>query len=222
MEDSLKARTSIGLLFGVAMLTACSDAPAPKLSKEEEQVLDAMMFLFSGLEDNTKDDYGLTPWKREAKGRNVEFTKIGENGISSSDEEENRKLRQSKYIRYLRRITIEEPCVFHFEEINEFSKGDSTEDFSFHSFKNSLNTHIFNLGNAHKFVLNFEHEYSSRPVIEIEGPRVVCEEYGYCENEWDSSISGMSGSRFQGTEAENSRRLRALEFIKKMCPGKPY
>jgi hypothetical protein len=57
-------RVRIGMLLGAAMLAACSNS-ASNLSKEEEQVLDAMMFLFTGIEDNTKDDVGLTPWRRE-------------------------------------------------------------------------------------------------------------------------------------------------------------
>ena len=121
----------IGMLCGAVVLVGCSDS-ASKLSKDEEQVLDAMMFLFSGIEDNTKDDWGLTPWRREVKGRSIEFWKLGKNGIGSSDEEENRKIRQSTYVRYLERISLSEPCLFHFEEITEFSKGDSQEDFSWH------------------------------------------------------------------------------------------
>jgi hypothetical protein len=109
------------MLFGVALLAACSEPAAPKLSKEDERILDAMMFLFSGIEDNTKDDYGLTPWQREVKGRSIEFSMIGKNGMHSSDDEDERKLRPSTYMRYMERITLEEPCVFHFEEINEFS-----------------------------------------------------------------------------------------------------
>jgi hypothetical protein len=214
-------RTWIGMLFGAAMLAACSDS-ASKLSKEEEQVLDAMMFLFSGIEDNTKDDWGLTPWRREVNTRGIEFSKLGKNGISSSDEEDNRKIRQSTYVRYLERISLKEPCVFYFEEITEFSKGDSHEDFSWHSSKNALNTHIFNLANAHVFNLNVEDARFTKALIEMAGPRVECTEYDYCENAWNSFFSGMDSGRFNGGNAENSRRLRAMELIKKTCPGKPY
>jgi len=49
-------------------------------------------------------------------GRSIEFTQVGKNGNGSSDEEVNRKIRQSTYVRYLERIRIEEPCVFHFED----------------------------------------------------------------------------------------------------------
>jgi hypothetical protein len=215
-------RTWIGILCGAALLAACSDS-ATKLSKDEEQVLDAMMFLFSGIEDNTKDDTGLTPWRREVKGRSIEFSKLGKNGIGSSDEEENQKIRQSTYVRYLERISLKEPCVFHFEEITEFSKGDSQEDFSWHSFKNALNTDIiFNLANAHVFNLNVEDAKSTKALIELAGPRVECTEYGFCENAWNSFFSGMDLGRFHGGDFENNRRLRAVELIKKVCPGKPF
>ncbi len=188
-----------GMLFAVAVLAACSDS-SPKLSKDEEEVLDAMMFLFTGIEDNTKDDWGLTPWRREVKGRSIEFTKLGKNGIGSSDAEENRKIRQSTYVRYLERISLKEPCVFHFQEIDEFSKGDSTEDFSWHSYTNALNTHIFNLANAYEFKLNVKEAEYSRAVIEMAGPRVICEEFGYCESTWDSTISGMGLGRLRDNE----------------------
>jgi hypothetical protein len=219
-EESV-CRAWTGMLFGALILAACFDS-ASKLSREEEQVLDAMMFLFSGIEDNTKDDGGLAPWRREVKGRSIEFSKLGKNGIGSSDEEENRKIRQSTYVRYLERISLKEPCVFHFEEIIEFSKGDSQEDFSWHSFKNGLNTHIFNLANAHVFKLSVGAATFTKRIIELEGPRVRCTEGGYCENAWNSLRSGMDFRRFNGGDAENIRRLRAMELIKKTCPGKSY
>src|SRR5437870_3212184 len=103
-------RAWTGMLLGTAMVAGCFESATndsatkdsvAKLSKEEEQVLDAMMFLFSGIEDNTKDDTGLTPWRREVKGRSIEFSKLGKNGFGFSDEEENRKTRQSTYVRRL-------------------------------------------------------------------------------------------------------------------------
>jgi hypothetical protein len=215
------------MLFSAALLAACSDDGSSKLSKDEEQTLDAMMFLFSGIEDNVKDG-GRTPWRREAKGRSIEFSRVdclwaeGCTRIGSSDEGDNRKMRQSAYVRYLKRISLKEPCVFHFEDITEFSKGDSTEDFSWYSSKNALNTHIFNLANAHIFNLNLEDTTLIPATIEMAGPRVVCEEDDYCENAWNSSISGMALGRFNGGDAENTRRLRATKLIKRACPGKPY
>jgi hypothetical protein len=142
-----KAWTAI--LLGTVMLAACSDS-SPRLTNEEEQVLDAMTFLFSGLEDNTKDREGDPDrWRREVRGRSIEFSKLGSTvGIGSSDEDMNRKLRQSKYVRHLERISLEGPCEFYFEEIDQLSKGDSREDFSSDSSKNLLNTLRVNLANA--------------------------------------------------------------------------
>jgi hypothetical protein len=216
------------MLFGAAMLAACSDSasnsstsdPASKLSKEEELVLDAMMFLFTGIEDNTEDKWGLTPWRREVKGRSIEFSELAKNGIFWDNEEQNRKMRQSTYMRYLRRITLKEPCVFHFEAIEEFSKGDSRKDFTSYSTTEYGGTHTFNLGNAHHFNLDVDTGWGA--AIAMAGPRVECDQLGYCENAWNSGISGMHDGRFKGEDAENDRRLRAMELIKKACPGKPY
>jgi hypothetical protein len=217
-SDRRLRRTWIGTLCGAALLAACSDSVA-KLSKDEEQVLDAMMFLFSGIEDNTKDDKGLTPWRREVKGRSIEFSKLGNNGIGSSDDEVNQKISQSRYVRHLDRISQKEPCVFDFDEATDFSKGDSQEDFSWYSMKGS--THTFNLANAHVFNLNVEDASSTKALIELTGPRVECEA-DYCENTWNSFDSGMDLGRFHGGDFENNRRLRAVELIKKACPGKPF
>jgi hypothetical protein len=120
------------VLLGATMLTACFEPTAPKLSKDDERALDAMMFLFLGLEDNTEFEQALTPWRREVKGRTVEFSTISKNGIYSSDEDDNRKLRQSDYTRYIKRIAQIEPCVFRFEFMNEFSNGANKEEFSWH------------------------------------------------------------------------------------------
>jgi hypothetical protein len=64
------------------MLAGCFDSATQqsatkdlvvKLSKGEEQLLDAMAFLFSGMEDNIKDGKFM-PWRREVEGRTIEFS----------------------------------------------------------------------------------------------------------------------------------------------------
>jgi hypothetical protein len=42
------------------------------------------------------------------------------------------------------------------------------------------------------------------------------------ENAWNSFFSGLDLGRFNGGDYENGRRLKALELIKKSCPGKPF
>jgi hypothetical protein len=213
-------KIAIGTLC-VALLTACSD-PAHTLSKDEEQILDAVMFLFTGVEDNTQVGSSPQTWRREVTGRSIEFSTITENkGIGFSDDETNRKTRQSAYVRDVQRITLEGACVFHIEILTEFSKGNSKEDFSGYSSK-SANSITFNLANASNLKLDAE-DVHTRALIALAGPRVACTDYGgYCENAWNSFDAGLDRNTFHGGEAENGRRQRALEFIKKVCPGKPY
>jgi hypothetical protein len=72
---------TIGAIFA---LTGCFDL-GPKLSQDEEKALDAVMYLFTGLEDNLDDTDGKgMPWQRGVKGRNLEYWRISPNfGLSS-------------------------------------------------------------------------------------------------------------------------------------------
>jgi hypothetical protein len=75
------------ILFCVGALTACSDRSeqATKLSKEEAELLDAVMFALTGIEDNLTEKDKSEPWKRQVIGRTIEFAQIGKNGIGTSD-----------------------------------------------------------------------------------------------------------------------------------------
>jgi hypothetical protein len=209
-------RSLIALVCTLA-LVGCFES-TPKLSKDEEHLLDAVTYFFTGLEDNFTDGVGRSPWQREVKGRGIEFSRVSRNGIGSSSEEFNRKTRPSKYVRYLRRISLVEPCAFQFEEITDFSKGDSQQDFSAYSMKSGTNV-IFNLANAYHFNFNTE---DLTPAIELAGPRVVCDAPDSCQNSWNSFMSGVGLGTLKGSNDENKRRLGAFILIKKSCPGKPY
>lgn len=204
-------------------LAACFD-PAPKLSKEDEQLFDAVMYAFTGIEDNTRDSYGITSWKKEPITNGFRFTTIGKNGIGTSDPELNKKIRQSKYVKYVYRLTSNERCVFRFEDFNEFSKGDSETEFVRieGDGNNILNNATFNFGNAHKF--EFVDNGLGTPIIVLEGPKVMCQEEigGHCKNSWTSEISGMAYNRFDSDDEAVRRRGRAIELIKKACPGKAF
>lgn len=57
----------------------------------------------------------------------------------------------------------------------------------------------------------------------LEGPKVMCqEEIGYCENGWTREISGMAYNRFDSDDGAVRGRGRAIELIKKACPGKAF
>jgi hypothetical protein len=209
-------------------LAGCFDS-SPKLSKEDQQLFDAVMYAFTGIEDNTRDSNGLTSWQKEPTANGFRFTKIAKNGIFSSDPELNTKMRQSKYLKYVYRLTSKERCVFRFEDFDEFSKGESQTEFApieGHG-NNILNSATFNFGNAHKF--EFVDSDWGTPIIVLEGPKVVCQEEigGVCENRWTSENSGMAYTRFNGDEESGReesvrRRGRAIELIKKACPGKAF
>jgi hypothetical protein len=117
-----------------------------------------------------------------------------------------------------------ERCVFRFEDFDEFSKGDSQTEFARieREGNNILNSATFNFGSAHKF--EFVDNGWRTPIIVLEGPKVMCQEEigGYCENTWTSKISGMAYDRFDSDEEAVRRRGRAIELIKKACPGKAF
>ncbi|WP_316229611.1 hypothetical protein [Bradyrhizobium sp. SZCCHNR1070] len=214
-------KLGLGMLVGAILTAGCSE-PSAKLSKDEQQLLDAVMFLFTGLEDNTKVGSGPETWRREVKERTVEFSTIRENkGIGFSDEETNRKIRQSAYVREVEKISLIDPCTFHIEILTEFSRGSSRDDFGAYSSK-SMNSAVFYLANASRFLLDVEDAQHTRALIELAGPRVVCTDSGYCDNGWNSFEWGLDRGRFSGEEIENGRRQRALEFIQSKCPGRPF
>ena len=89
--------TWIKVLCCVGALTACSD----KLSKEEADMLDAVIFALDGVEDNAREKHRLVPWKREITGRTIEFETLGRNSYGFSDDETNAKTKNSSFVRYI-------------------------------------------------------------------------------------------------------------------------
>jgi len=104
-----------------ATLAGCSDQVS-KLSKEEAELLDAVMFVLDGREDNTDDQRGEGPCTRQVIGRSVEFSHIGKNGIGTSDDETNAKIRNSTFVRHVERISAPDTCVFRRWGVREFSR----------------------------------------------------------------------------------------------------
>ncbi len=199
-------------------LTGCFES-APKLSRDDERLLDAATYLFSGLEDNLDETGGKgMPWRRAVKGRAIEYWRISENRIGFSDDELNRKTSSSRYVRYSYRISSPELCSFTFEVMTEFSNRESQKDFSTFSMQDSASGMTFNVGNAHTF--QFEDDGWS-PYLRIQGPRAVCYRSGGCENGWNDVFSGLSLGRFSGSE-QIDRRKKALAVIKNSCPGKEF
>ncbi|SFJ54041.1 hypothetical protein [Bradyrhizobium sp. cf659] len=94
----LKLIAAMGAAFALA---GCFDSE-PKLSQDEEKLLEAVTYLFTGLEANLDDTDGKgMPWQRAVRGRKLEYWRISKNSIYSSDEAENKKMRKSTYVRYI-------------------------------------------------------------------------------------------------------------------------
>src|SRR5579864_727058 len=135
----------IGLLSCIGALTGCTE----KLSKEGTDLLDAIIFVSDDIEDHAKEDSWPEPWTRQVLGRTIEYTRRGRNDISSSNEDENKKIRNSSFIRYVERISSPEPCVFLRDSFIEFSKGNSQTDFSTYTMRNRLTAFTLNLAESY-------------------------------------------------------------------------
>jgi hypothetical protein len=208
-------RAWIGVLICIGALVACSDQ-TPKLSNEEVELLDAVIFALDGVEDNSIEKFRLVPWKRLVVGRTIEFSTLGNSSIYSSDDDFNAKTRSSKFIRYTKKITSPEKCVFRTESLMEWSKGDSTEEFTAYREDKTVTINLMNAYNV-----EMEYEYPTAAVF-MQGPSVACTERLWCENWLRKSIDAESNWNSREKPHSIRRREGAIAFIKKACPGKPY
>jgi hypothetical protein len=94
-------RRAASILMTLLALVGCTE----ELSKEENDLVDALIFALEGFEENTQPKYNLQPWKRMVTGRTVEFSTIRNNAIFSSDDAFNAKTRPSKFIRLSEMVT---------------------------------------------------------------------------------------------------------------------
>jgi hypothetical protein len=131
----------------VGALTACAE----KLSIKAADLLDAMIFVSDDIEDHTKEDTWPEPWRRQIIGRTIEYSRRGRSNIELSDEDENKKIRDSSFIRYVETISSPGPCVFLRDSAIEFSKGDSQTDFSAYTKPNRLTAYTLNLARLTAF-----------------------------------------------------------------------
>jgi hypothetical protein len=205
----------IGILCYVGALAACAEQPH-KLSKDEIEMFDAVIFALNGIEENASQDH-REPWKRQVIGRNIRFSAISKNSLFFGDDEMNAKTRPSSFIRYTEKISSPEACVFRRESLTEFSKGNSREEFTAYTMMGE--TVILNLANAYSFGIYYEYPEAN---VSMQGPSVACIEEGPCDNFWEKTI--YEEDDWKSVEKPHSivRRERAIALIKKTCPGKPY
>jgi hypothetical protein len=204
----------IGLLCGIGAIAGCTE----KLSTEEAELLDAMIFVSDDIEDLAREGSWPEPWSRQVLGRTIEYSRRGRNDIGSSNEDEKKKNRDSLFIRYVERINSPEPCVFLRASSIEFSKGDRETDYSTDSMPNRLTAYTLNLAQAYSFELSFE---SGAIDITAQGPSVACSGWGFCENYWNRGFyAGEDEDRADRKPVGVLRLERAIALIKKACPGR--
>ena len=207
-------RAWIGPLCFIGVLTGCTE----KLSTEGAGLLDAVIFVADDIEDHAKEDSWPEPRRRQVIGRTIEYSRRGSNEGAAFNEDKNKKIRDSSFIRYVERISSPEPCVFVRDSSIEFSKGDSRTDFSAYTLPNRLTAYTLNLAEAYTFELSFE---SGAVDITAQGPSVACSGWGFCENYWNRGFyAGEDEDRADRKPVGVLRLERAIDLIKKACPGK--
>ncbi len=188
-----------------------------ELSKDKIELFEAVMFAFNGMENNTQEKYRSQPWKRTIVGQTIEYVTFGDNSYGFSDDKINAKTRDSSFVRYTEKISSPETCVFRMESLKEFSKGNSKEDFS--AYDMGRGTIILHLMNAYSFEMQYEYHTAN---VHLQGPGVVCDLKGECANEWEQTVYPEDYRSPDDKPASAIRREKAIELIKKVCPGKPY
>jgi hypothetical protein len=166
------------LLVLAALLGGCEQ----QLSKEQAELLDAMIFAIEGVEDNTQQKHTLRPWTRTVTGTTVELTTLRNNSIFWSDDETNAKTRPSKFIRYSVTISSPEKCVFKKRSRMEWSRGESQTEFGAYTSEENL---IIDLNKAYRFEIELNGPTAD---VHLEGPGVVCVADLWCHNEWSKQI----------------------------------
>lgn len=201
-------------LVVTALLALCGCSE--ELSKEEGELVDAFVFALDGFEENTLEKNTLQPWKRTVTGRTVEFATVRNNSIFFSSDELNAKTRPSKFIRLSETITPLERCIFKKVSKQDWSKGASNTEFGAYTTTGDL---TFNLNKAYRFEIVIEGPSAD---AHIEGPAVICGTDGACGNEWSKQIFPEDYWSYDVRSPSVLRRDKAVELIKKACPGKPY
>jgi hypothetical protein len=200
------------LLAALVLLGGCEQ----ELSKEKVDLLEAVMFTIEGIENNIQQKFRFEPVKRTIVGQTVVYTSMGENSYGFSDDKLNDKLKDSRYILHTEKISSPQNCVFRKESKEEFSKGNSKEDFSVHDM--GAGVLIIDLNNAYKFDLEWR---GPQAFAILRGPAVICNDTGQCGNDWERVTYPEDYYSYEKSPSF-LRREKALALIKKVCPGKAY
>jgi hypothetical protein len=210
----MRWKSLIAIPVCAAVLGGCFELQP---TKEQAQLMDAMIFAVYDVEENTTDKFTLIPWKRDVRGEEIELHTVRNNSIFWSDEETNRKTRPSKYIRYSYHISTPEKCVFRIRRVDEWSQGASETEFTAYTSAEDI---VLDLNKAYRFEIDLRGPDAS---VHFEGPAVMCRrDVSWCQNSWSHQIFPVDYYSYGVRSPSVQRRDKAIELLKKACPGKPY
>jgi hypothetical protein len=198
-ERNLKIRNV--LVLGLASLVSgCGGT----LGSDEAGLLDAVVFVTGGQQEGAMPQGFETRWRRTVRGREIEYQSIGQNtGFGQANDPH----RDSRYVRIGVTITLPQKCVFKTVTTTAYSKGTSKESFDAPS--SEATTLDFNK------VRRLDIEDGESPRVVIEGKAWMCKD-SRCQ---DNTAIAISAPRQEDLVRVIESKRRAIDFIKKACPG---
>jgi hypothetical protein len=199
VERNLKGRTV--LLLGLAsLLFGCEG----RLSSEEAGLLDAVAFVTGGQQEGAQPHGSETRWRRTVDEREVRYDSIRENAGFG---EANDPHRDSRHVKVSVSISSPQKCVFKTVTMTAYSKGTSQQSFQAPS--NETTTFDFSK------VQRFDIEDGDQPSVVIEGKGWQCKD-SKCQ---DKTTFAISAPRADDLPRVIESKRRAIDFVKKACPG---
>ena len=168
--------------------------------------MDAVAFVTGGQQEGAMPQGFETRWRRTVRGREIEYQSVGSHANFG---QANDPHRDSRYVRIGVTITSPKKCVFKTVVTTEYSKGASRESFG--DVTSEAATLDFNK------VRRFDIEDGDSPNVVIEGTGWMCKQSG-CQ---DIVKIGISAPRQEALTRTIESKRRAIDFIKKACPGMP-
>ena len=189
------------LLLGLASLICGCES---RLGSDEAGLIDAVAFVTGGQQEGDLPQGFETRWRRTVEGREIRYESIRQNpGFG----EENDPHRGSRHVKVGVSISSPQKCVFKTVVMTAYSRGGSKESFEPPS--NETTTLDFNK------VQRLDIEDGDRPSVVIDGKAWQCKD-GKCQ---DRTMVAISAPRPEDLSRVIESKRRAVNFIKKSCPG---
>ena len=197
----MKIQTILPLALA-SLVFGCGGQP----SSDEAGLLDAVAFVIGGQQEGAISQGFETRWRRTVHGREIEYQSIGPNaGFGQANDPHP----DSRHVRIGVNVTSPTKCVFKTIVTTEYSRGASRESFG--DATSEVATLDFNK------VRRFDIEDGDSPNVVIEGTGWMCKQSG-CQ---DMVKIAISAPRQEALTRTIESKQRAIDFIKKACPGTP-